>query len=321
MLALFLIAGCRSSSSDPDGAVGGDLSPTGDGPGPAATSLVVTEFMADPQAVFDSQGEWFEIHNPTANEVDLDGWTIKDGKSDSHVIKGPLSIKAGAYIVLARDKNAATNGGVQAAYQYDSFLLNNGGDQITLVDKSGATVNHLSYASSWGIYAGVSNALKAPNLDNTQQASWCNSGEKWSGSAGDTGSPGGPNSCGSITPPDAGPGYDGLPYLQHYLSFNESLCPGIASGAKKITLRNGHRTGFAVGEWIKLICSTSKTTFKGQLTVIRHTTYGGITAQEYTADGFSSQADMMQGMSQYYPGITLTSPATVFRWTGTAPLP
>lgn len=112
-----------------------------------------------------------------------------------------------------------------------------------------------------------------------------------------------------------------MPYLTHYLTFNESLCAGIGDGSKKSTLRNKHITYIVAGEWIKLICSTSKTTYKGLVTVVRLTTWGGITAEEYQADGFSSQAQMLQIMQTYYPGITLTDPATVVRWDQTQPFP
>jgi hypothetical protein len=329
-LAALLAAGCSGSSKDKDGSIS-DAPPASDNGGsgdqstqdlpPLPTHVIVTEFMADPSAVFDNAGEWFEIHNPTAQAVDLAGWTIKDEKTDSHVIQGPLSIGPGQYLVLARNKDPSQNGGIQGAYQYESFNLAQAGDQIVLLDASGAQVNRVAYTAAWGINAGVSNALKVPNLDNTQQANWCPSKDVWAGSAGDRGSPGGPNTCGTVTPPKDGGVTDGLPYLQHYLSFNESLCASIGSGAKKITLRNGHDTYIAVGEWIKLICSTSKTTYKAQVTEVRHTTWGGITPQEYGDDGFSSQAQMLATMQTYYPGITLNDPATVYRWTGTAPYP
>jgi hypothetical protein len=118
-----------------------------------------------------------------------------------------------------------------------------------------------------------------------------------------------------------GSGSKDLPTFAHYLSFNESLCAGVGSGSKKLTLRNKHITYLTVGEWIKLICSTSKTTYKGQVTEVRKTTWGGITADEYTADGFSSQANMLSIMQTYYPGISLSDPATVVRWDRTAPYP
>jgi hypothetical protein len=112
-----------------------------------------------------------------------------------------------------------------------------------------------------------------------------------------------------------------LPYLQHYLSFNESLCADIASGVKKSTLRNNHVTYIVAGEWIKLICSTSKTSFKALVTMVRLTTWGGITPSEYQADGFKSQAEMMQTMQTFYPGITLSGNASVVTWDKTSPYP
>jgi hypothetical protein len=110
-------------------------------------------------------------------------------------------------------------------------------------------------------------------------------------------------------------------YPQRYLTFNESLCSGIADGSKKSTLRNKHVTYIVAGDWIRLICSTSKTTFKGHVTMVRLTTWGGITPAEYQADGFSSQAQMLQIMQTYYPGIALTDPATVVTWDQTSPYP
>jgi len=123
------------------------------------------------------------------------------------------------------------------------------------------------------------------------------------------------------TPAVDGAGYKDQHTYAHYLSFNESLCAGVGSGSKKLTLRNKHVTYLTVGEWIKLICSTSKTTYKGQVTEVRHTTWGGITAEEYGADGFSSQANMLEIMKTYYPGITFDDPATVVRWDNTGPYP
>ena len=50
----------------------------------AAPELEITEIMRNPAVVGDSVGEWIEIHNPTAADVDLDGWAIDDGASDFH---------------------------------------------------------------------------------------------------------------------------------------------------------------------------------------------------------------------------------------------
>ena len=62
-----------------------------------AQSVVINEIMQNPSAVSDSNGEWFEIHNPAGVPVDIDGWTIRDDDFDSHLIDngGPLLVPAG----------------------------------------------------------------------------------------------------------------------------------------------------------------------------------------------------------------------------------
>lgn len=323
-LSIVLLAACSGGSSNPDGAAG-DGTPPVDAPhgegGVTPTAVMVTELMPDPAAVPDASGEWLELHNPTAAAVDLAGWTIKDEYTNSHVIQGPLVLAPGAYKVLARVSDPTQNGGIQGVYQYDNFNLANDADQVILLDGSGKEVDRVVYDSSWGVRSGISLALREVTLDNAKAASWCPSKDSWTGSAGDRGSPGAANSCSTtITPPDGGTGGDGLPYLQHSISFKDYLCPGIESGTKKITIRNGHWDWVVAGEWVILKCSNTTKQFKAQLTMVRWTTYGGITPQEYTADGFSSQAEMLQIMSQYYPGITLSSDATVIAWKDATPL-
>ena len=39
--------------------------------------LVINEIIQNPAAVFDSAGEWFELFNPNASVVDIDGWTLR----------------------------------------------------------------------------------------------------------------------------------------------------------------------------------------------------------------------------------------------------
>ena len=59
---------------------------------PASAKLVINEIMKNPAVVFDNKGEWFELHNPTAGDMDIDGWTIKDKHYDIHVIKQRRSL-------------------------------------------------------------------------------------------------------------------------------------------------------------------------------------------------------------------------------------
>ncbi|MFH1131454.1 MAG: lamin tail domain-containing protein [Pseudomonadota bacterium] len=287
---------------------------------PPSGNIMVTEFMADPGAVSDNDGEWLEIYNPGDQAVDLSGWTLKDNDSDTHTLSAtnPLVIQPKSYLVLSRNTDSNTNGGVPAGYQYSDVNLANASDEIILLDATGTEVDRVVYDSSWGVVPGVSLGLKTLDLDNNVSVNWCIAAAGWSGSKGDWGTPGAENSCGASRP-DAG-----LPSACPHsptktISFNESLCENIANGKKKITLRDGHRTDIKENEWAKLVCSTSKTTFEGLITLVRLTTWGEITEQEYSADGFSSQDEMMQALKQYYPNITLESKATVLGWDNTTP--
>jgi hypothetical protein len=73
--------------------------------------IVINEIIQNPSAVYDSAGEWFELYNPTTSDIDIDGWTIKDNDSDSHVIDngGPLLIPAGGYLVLGNNTDFAAS--------------------------------------------------------------------------------------------------------------------------------------------------------------------------------------------------------------------
>ena len=87
--------------------------------------LVINEIMQNPSAVGDDAGEWFEIHNPTGAAVDIDGWTIRDDGSDTHLINngGPLLVPAGGYVVLGNNADSGTNGGVTVDYSYNGGLF------------------------------------------------------------------------------------------------------------------------------------------------------------------------------------------------------
>jgi predicted amidohydrolase len=163
-------------------------------PPPPTGKIVITEIMPNPKAVSDTSGEWFEVYNAGTSTVDLSGWSIKDDNS-SHTINKSLSIAPGQYRVLGINDSTATNGGVPVAYEYSSFSLTNTADEIRIHDPSGKEVDKVEWGTGWTIYDGASLALKQPGLDNNVASNWCKETTKWSGSAGDYGSPGAATVC------------------------------------------------------------------------------------------------------------------------------
>lgn len=125
----------------------------------ALAQLYITEIMANPSAVSDTRGEWFELYNPLAVAVDLDGVVISDDGSNSHTINsgGSLLIQPGHFFVLGRDGDSTSNGGYSADYVYSNFSLGNSSDQIILTDLLGEQLR-LDYNSGF-VTAGASSEL------------------------------------------------------------------------------------------------------------------------------------------------------------------
>ncbi|MCB9742102.1 MAG: lamin tail domain-containing protein [Alphaproteobacteria bacterium] len=172
--------------------------------------LVITEFMQNPSAVGDSEGEWFEIYNASGGAVDLDGLYVTDDPSSSSfnnfTVSGPLRVESGEYLVFGIDDDTSINGGVDVDYDYpDSFSLGNSADEIMLWESSSMSLLFDSIAYDNGSTFPDGNGISAMldgNYLNDEDSSygphWCESTDgQWSGSSGDEGSPGDANgSCG-----------------------------------------------------------------------------------------------------------------------------
>ena len=164
----------------------------------AGSELVITEIMQNPNSVRDTAGEWFEVFNPSiSTAVNINGWTIRDDGSDSHVISnnGPLLVPPGRSLVLGRNGDATQNGGYQAAYVYSGINLANGDDEIVLVNLTGQVVDRVAYSGEapWPDPTGRSMVLQNPAADNNDPANWAEStarGGSFTGTGTDFGTPG-----------------------------------------------------------------------------------------------------------------------------------
>jgi len=121
--------------------------------------LVISEVMANPSAVSDFNGEWFELHNLSGNSLDLNGITMSDDDTDLHVVDfgGPLIINPNDYLVFGRSGNTSLNGGYAADYVYSGFTLSNGSDEI-IFSAGGVEIIRLEYTFGFAA-AGVSMEL------------------------------------------------------------------------------------------------------------------------------------------------------------------
>jgi len=92
--------------------------------------------MANPNAVADNLGEWFEIFNPTGTVWDLQGLTIKDNNitPEQFTIASSVLVQPGGFAVLGNNGNTGTNGGVTVNYVYSNsiFSFNDSTDAVNI---------------------------------------------------------------------------------------------------------------------------------------------------------------------------------------------
>ncbi|MCF8338331.1 MAG: lamin tail domain-containing protein [Bacteroidales bacterium] len=119
------------------------LSFTSVGVGQTQGDILITEYMADPTDVTDSNGEYFELYNTTGSNIDIDGWIIKDDGSDSFDISGTLVIPAYDFIVIG--KGDGTYNGRDYEITDSDMYLTNGGDEIVLKEPGGTEICRINY--------------------------------------------------------------------------------------------------------------------------------------------------------------------------------
>ena len=178
-------------------------------PGTASTTVlpdpgdwVITEIMATPAAVSGAAGEWVELYNASGSTMNLNGFELHDDGSDSHFINADIIVPSGARVVLTRNSDLGTNGGVFSAYEYSGFVLGNTQDQVVL-SFQGTEIDRFDYdlttysPSLSGRALALDPSLGSPDpILNDSSSNWCGSSNPITGPGSDFGTPGGVNdSC------------------------------------------------------------------------------------------------------------------------------
>ena len=167
---------------------------------PGAGDLIITEYMPNPSAVGDTEGEWFEVF--ATADVDLNGLEL--GKEvgdveDTIAAAECISVSAGDYIVFARGDDAAVNGGLPQVDHLFGFALSNSGSGM-FIGHGGELLDEVSWTSSNDGAATSLHPDRFDELENDDEAAWCVATDAYGD--GDFGTPGGPNPECDVPPPD-----------------------------------------------------------------------------------------------------------------------
>jgi hypothetical protein len=172
-------------------------SPRAEARAPVPGELIITELMPKSMGGTD-MGEWFELYNAGAVELDLGGCHVKDAGGEDHVISA-LSVAANDHVVLARSDDPSKNHGLAPDYKYGSVYLTNGGDSV-IIECAGATLDQVVYTTS-AVTEGASWQLSPVAYGvaaNDNADMWC-LGTQAYGTGGKLGTPGAPNKgCGPM---------------------------------------------------------------------------------------------------------------------------
>lgn len=204
---------------------------------PGAGGLVITEIVADGACQYN---EWFEVHNPGASAVDLEGCVLStNAGASAHTVVGPVSIGAGAYAVLYRSSASCgdvtqidAEGVIPVAYKYGTLQLSNSELRDLTITCGGTVVDAVNFDADAfpcddTTYGSCSMQLEAGSLSaasnddaSTPDGAWCPSSTADSynhafpavdSPSVSIGTPARANACGDggVVPGDDGGGDDG----------------------------------------------------------------------------------------------------------------
>ncbi len=170
---------------------------------PGVGDLAITEIHANPEAVGDMEGEWFEIE--ILADFDLNGLQIgrdvEDDADETIAAVDCLPVSAGDRVVVARSADEMINGGVPAeVIVWESGVSLKNSDGSLWLGSEGTILDVVTWA---GVPTGGSTQLHPGSVDpsaNDDLGNWCPATTPYG--AGDEGTPGAMNEECAIEPPE-----------------------------------------------------------------------------------------------------------------------
>jgi hypothetical protein len=124
--------------------------------GVAPGQVTINEILANEPGSA-TAGEFVELVNVGGESVDISGWTVSDASSVRHTFAAGTTLAAGKAIVVYGGASGIPGGLTNAvAASTGQLNLANGGDTVTVMDATGATIQSFTYPSSLAGTDGVS---------------------------------------------------------------------------------------------------------------------------------------------------------------------
>jgi hypothetical protein len=197
-------------------------------------SLVINEIMYEPLS---GNTEFVELLNRSSDTIDVADWKLMDQPASSGnrtivtLSKQKKNVPPNSYLIVAGDSSVFTQFPLLAekfVVINNSLSLNNSGEDLVLIDLTGAQIDSVRYSPSWHLKnvttAGRSLERINPNTPSNDQRNWSSSVAKSGASPAQTNSiyiaSVAPGSGMILTPNPFSPDNDGF---EDFLSINYSL--------------------------------------------------------------------------------------------------
>jgi len=126
--------------------------------------VIINEIMFVPES---GEAEWVELWNRGVEPVQLRGWTIHDAIGKPVLISTEqIILEADSFLVLASSAELAARwetSNIRIVHVPNFPILNNGGDDVVIMDDMQCVVDSVRYGGNWGVAKGYSLERAHPN--------------------------------------------------------------------------------------------------------------------------------------------------------------
>jgi hypothetical protein len=211
--------------------------------GPAnVADVILNEIFPDPAPIVGlPEAEFVEIHNRSANAIDITDWQLTD-RTATVATLGNGTLVPGGYLILCASADAADYAIFGPTMGLSNFpSLNNSGDSLELRDASGTLIDFVYYADEW--YADDTKKEGGWTLERKDASFLCQNPGNWAASINSGGgTPGSVNSLAGVFVDSVAPRLTDAVVVDPSilrLSFSEGMDPTGLSDPSNYTIDNG----------------------------------------------------------------------------------
>jgi len=110
--------------------------------------MIISEFMADPEAAEDRYGEYVELFNTGETAISLEGWKLSNGRGREFHFREEITLGPNETFILGGSLDMDLSGDIPIAQDWGAFSLPNRKGLLHLRNPCGTTVDRIRYMDS-----------------------------------------------------------------------------------------------------------------------------------------------------------------------------